>query len=67
LHGLNKVAEYSHFERSIMVDVFDKQKRSWLMSRVKGKDTKPDLIEPPAEDRDWPMAAEAPPEYGRSF
>jgi len=50
-----------------MVDVFDKQKRSWLMSRVKGKDTKPDLIEPPAEDRDWPMAAEAPPEYGRSF
>jgi len=27
-----------------MVDVFDKQKRSWLMSRVKGKDTKPELF-----------------------
>ncbi|MFO8026797.1 MAG: DNA mismatch endonuclease Vsr [Opitutales bacterium] len=31
-------------EPLIMVDVFDKQKRSWLMSRVKGRDTKPELF-----------------------
>jgi len=27
-----------------MVDVFDPEKRSWLMSQVKGKDTKPELF-----------------------
>lgn len=27
-----------------MTDVFDKEKRSWLMSRIKGKDTKPELL-----------------------
>lgn len=26
------------------MDVFDKNKRSWIMSRVKGKDTKPEII-----------------------
>jgi DNA mismatch endonuclease, patch repair protein len=26
------------------VDVFDKTKRSWIMSRVKSKDTKPEII-----------------------
>lgn len=27
-----------------MTDVFDSQKRSWVMSRIKGKDTKPELF-----------------------
>lgn len=27
-----------------MSDVFSKQKRSWLMSRVKGRDTKPEIL-----------------------
>jgi len=27
-----------------MVDVFDKKKRSWLMSRVEGRNTKPELF-----------------------
>jgi len=27
-----------------MADVFDKRKRSWVMSRVKGKDTKPEIF-----------------------
>jgi DNA mismatch endonuclease (patch repair protein) len=27
-----------------MADVFSKDKRSWIMSRVKGRDTKPELI-----------------------
>ncbi len=26
-----------------MTDVFDQQKRSWIMSRVKGRDTKPEV------------------------
>lgn len=25
------------------MDVFDKEKRSWIMSRVRGRDTKPEL------------------------
>lgn len=27
-----------------MTDVFSKEKRSWLMSRVKGRDTKPEIL-----------------------
>ena len=27
-----------------MTDVFSKEKRSWIMSRVKGRDTKPELL-----------------------
>lgn len=27
-----------------MADVFSKEKRSWIMSRVKGRDTKPEII-----------------------
>ena len=27
-----------------MTDVFSKQKRSWIMSRVKGRDTKPEIL-----------------------
>ncbi|HEY3374646.1 MAG TPA: very short patch repair endonuclease [Candidatus Aquicultor sp.] len=27
-----------------MPDVFDKEKRSWIMSRVTGKDTKPEMV-----------------------
>ncbi|HOB52797.1 MAG TPA: very short patch repair endonuclease [Acidobacteriota bacterium] len=27
-----------------MTDVFSKEKRSWIMSRVKGRDTKPEII-----------------------
>lgn len=27
-----------------MTDVFDSKKRSWVMSRIKGKDTKPELF-----------------------
>jgi DNA mismatch endonuclease (patch repair protein) len=27
-----------------MADVFSKEKRSWLMSRVKGRDTKPEIL-----------------------
>ncbi len=27
-----------------MTDVFSKNKRSWIMSRVKGKDTKPEIL-----------------------
>ncbi len=26
------------------MDVFDKKKRSWIMSRIKGKDTRPEII-----------------------
>jgi DNA mismatch endonuclease, patch repair protein len=26
------------------MDVFDKEKRSWIMSQIKGKDTKPEII-----------------------
>ncbi len=28
----------------LMVDVFSEEKRSWVMSRVKGRDTKPELL-----------------------